>query len=311
MSSVLKQALVEHMELVACANGAKWDHHIHCYQDFQTSVQTVVEEGDTFQALPGAFSSGVELARWAKDNGLDIEAIGMPLEHALITHGNAGSSGGMEGTAFIWVKATSDRYREAIVYWLNILRSDRDLPAVHKRAAIVYGNAASNLEQGMIRKKLSSERRADQVAAFRGLAVSCLSASQSALTALQNVGLLEAFDSTLDADHVINKQSLKNMPDAWVMLAPVIASSNRHFGRVIERRATQFAPRVGSIGLDAVTAFKLFAATLPSDPVKLEDQVNMFLARFIPRGPGLEAELQEVLPILTDVVNKTLISFVR
>lgn len=311
MLSVLKQALVEHMELVACANGAKWDHHSHCYQDFQSSVQMVVEEGDTFQALPGAFSSCFELTQWAENNGLDIEAIGMPLEHALMTHGNPRSSQGMQGTAFIWVKATSNRYREAIVYWLSILQSDRNLSAVHQRAAIVYEDVARSLEHGRIRKNLSPERRASQVAALRVLAENCVKASGSDLAASQNVGLLEAFDSTLDADHVINKKSLKKMPDAWVMLAPVIASSNRHFGRIIEKRSTQFAPRVGAIGLDAVTAFKLFAASFPSDPLMLEDQVNLFMDRFIPRGPQLKAELQEVLPVLTGLIDKTLSSFAR
>jgi hypothetical protein len=155
------------------------------------------------------------------------------------------------------------------------------------------------------------------VSVFRALAADCLAACASASSdkwiaaGEQEKRLLKPFDSTLDADHVINKKSLVNMPDAWVMLAPVIASSNRNFGRLVEKYAEPFSPRVGSIDLDAATAFKLFAPTLPSTTSRLNDLVKIFSDAFVGKGPGLEAELQKVASTLGGFIDKTATTFVR
>lgn len=313
MASPLTQTLVEHMEHAASATGARWDHHVYCYLNFQTSVKTVVEHGDSFSALPGAFSSGDELYDWVGTQRLKILPI---TTDAIITVSQTFSSKKMEGTSFLWVKATSP-YRELMVWWLNHLRRDRGLASVLDAAATVYEDVAQSLERELIRKKMPPDRRAKQVRVFRALAADCLAASSSAgtetweKTGEQNRRLLRPFDSTLDADHVINKKSLTMMPDAWVMLAPVIASSNRNFGRVVEKHALAFSPRVGSIDLDAATAFKLFASTFPSTTSKLEDLIKLFSDSFVGKGPGLEAELQTVASTLGGFLDKTSSTFVR
>lgn len=313
MASPLTQTLVEHMEHAASATGARWDHHVYCYLNFQTSVKTVVEHGDSFSALPGAFSSEDELYNWVGTQRLKVLPIAAD---AIITVSQTFSSKKMEGTSFLWVKATAP-YREHMVRWLNYLRRDRDLACVLDAAATVYEDVAQSLERELIRKKMPPDRRAKQVRVFRALAADCLAASSSAgtetweKTGEQNRRLLRPFDSTLDADHVINKKSLTMMPDAWVMLAPVIASSNRNFGRVVEKHALAFSPRVGSIDLDAATAFKLFASTFPSTTSKLEDLVKLFSDSFVGKGHGLEAELQTVASTLGGFVDKTSSTFVR
>lgn len=313
MASGLTQALVEHMEHVASENEARWDHHVYCYVNFQTSVKTVVEHGDSFSALPGAFSSEDELYKWVGTHRLKVWPI---RSDGIVTLGQTFCSEAMEGTAFLWVKATSS-YRELIVWWLNYLRRDRDLACVLKAAATVYEDVAQSLERELIRKKMLPKRRAEQVSAFRVLAADCLAASSSAGARTwgeageQDHRLLTPFDSTLDADHVINKQSLKMMPDAWVMLAPVIASSNRNFGRVVEKHAKPFSPRVGSIDLDAATAFKLFASTFPTTTSTLENLVKRFSDSFVGKGTELEAELQTVASTLGGFVDKTSTTFVR
>lgn len=313
MASPLTQTLVEHMEHVALANGARWDHHVYCYLNFQTSVKTVVEHGDSFSALPGAFSSLDELCGWVGTQCLKIWPI---KEDAIITVSQTFSSDKMEGTAFLWVKATSP-YRELMVLWLNFLRQDRGLASLLDAAATVYEEVAQSLERGLIRKKMPADRRAKQVSDFRALAADCRTASSSAGAAKwkdageKEHSLLKTFDSTLDADHVINKQSLKMLPDAWVMLAPVIASSNRNFGRLVEKHAVPFSGRVGSIDLDAATAFKLFASTFPSTISTLEDLVKLFSDSFVGKGPGIKKELQTVASTLGGFVDKTSTKFVR
>jgi hypothetical protein len=313
MASPLTQTLVEHLENAASANGARWDHHVYCYSDFQASVTTVVEYSDSFSALPGAFSSVDELYGWVGVHCLKVWPI---TSDSIITVSQPISSEKMKGTSFLWVKATSP-YRQIMVWWLNYLRRDRGLASVLDAAATVYEDVAQSLERELIRKKITPERRGKQVSEFRALAADCLAASLSAGEAtwekaeVHEHRLLKTFDSTLDADHVINKQSLKMMPDAWVMLGPVIASSNRNFGRAVEKHAVPFTPRVGSIDLDAATAFKLFASTFPSTLSTLEDLVKLFSDSFAGKGPGLEAELQTVTSTLGGFVGNTSSKFVR
>ena len=76
-------------------------------------------------------------------------------------------------------------------------------------------------------------------------------------------------DRSLDADHVINRKSLTLLPDAWVMIAPVLSGTNRKFGRIIESRATPFSSSTTSIPLDPITALKLHAATIPTCQAEL------------------------------------------
>ncbi|SDB25041.1 hypothetical protein [Pseudomonas sp. NFACC13-1] len=311
MASVLTQSLVEFMESVALANGGRWDHHAYCYLNFQTSVQVAVEEGDSFGALPGAFSTTKQFFKWAKLNGLTKVSVGTPSNPAFMTHGVDNSSFNLRGSSFIWVKATSSKYRVALLAWLNYLRDDRKLFEVQGRAAIVYERVAASVEAGAIRKKVSPGRRAKLVKIFRAMAERCQIASSSEQAAIKDSHLLKPFDSTLDADHVINKKSLKDLPHAWVMLAPVIASSNRRFGLAVEQYAVPFTAQQGPIGLDAVTTFKLFAATFPSTANTLDKQVTAFRKRFIPRGPGLQAELETVADKLRGFVDRTNTTFIR
>lgn len=311
MASVLAQSLVEYMEQVATANGGRWDHHNYCYLNFQCSLKVAVELGDSFGVLPGAFSSTKLFFEWIKRNGLFKELVGTPLNPAYITHGEKGCSLNLTGSSFIWVKASSSRYRNALLHWLNHVRKDQHLPGVQESAATVYDRVAASLEKGDIRKKISPVQRNKLVKIFRAMATRCHNASSSVAAAVKDRHLLKPFDSTLDADHVINKQSLKDIPDAWVMLAPVIASSNRGFGLAVEQYAVPFTAQRGLIGLDAVTAFKLFASTFPKTVKTLDEQITVFRKGFIPAGPGLKAELEAAAEKLRGFVDGTNKSFTR
>ncbi|MCD5985967.1 MULTISPECIES: hypothetical protein [Pseudomonas] len=311
MTPTIKQSLVEFIELVATGRQARWDHHNYCYLNFQMSVKNAVEILDSFQRLPVAFSSKQELLLWAEANNQGVETIGLPTDHAIITHGELDGTPALVGASFIWVLATSLRYREAIIFWLNKLRDDRDLRSVQKRASEVYERVAESLESGVIRKRMTSAQRAAQVKELKILSRRCRAASSTEEKARRYIRLLEALDTTLDADHVINKKSLTMMPDAWVMLAPVIASSNRSFGRVVEKYATKFTPRTGAIGLDATTAFKLFASTVPATYSLMPEHVERFTRQFVGKQAGLEHELQAVSKILNGFVSRTSKSFTR
>ncbi|MFR0713651.1 hypothetical protein ACLUS7_01200 [Enterobacterales bacterium BD_CKDN230030183-1A_HGKHYDSX7] len=198
-----------------------------------------------------------------------------------------------------------------MLHWLNFVRKDRLLAGVQESAAIVYDQVADSLKEGDIRKKISPVHRAKLVNIFRTMATRCHNASSSEAAAVKDLHLLKPFDSTLDADHVINKQSLKDIPDAWVMLAPVIASSNRGFGLAVEKYAVPFTAQRGSIGLDAVTAFKLLASTFPKTAKTLDEQVTAFRKGFCPQGPGLKAELEAVAEKLRGFMDGANKSFTR
>lgn len=67
----------------------------------------------------------------------------------------------------------------------------------------------------------------------------------------------------LHADHVINRARLKNIPDAWVVLFPVLGSVNSRFGSAVEKSLEPLMPGVGKASMDPLPAFKLFCESMP------------------------------------------------
>jgi hypothetical protein len=77
--------------------------------------------------------------------------------------------------------------------------------------------------------------------------------------------------AVLDADHVLNRASLKQIPDAWVMLFPVPADGNRGFGRTVERFRPSVKPGTRTMPLTPETTFKLFCGAMPRNRSELQN----------------------------------------
>ncbi len=73
----------------------------------------------------------------------------------------------------------------------------------------------------------------------------------------------------IDADHVIARTMLKNLPHAWVAIFPVPAGANRPFGR-IEKRLPKLSPMLSRVDLSPISAFKLLCGHLPETHSELQ-----------------------------------------
>ena len=68
----------------------------------------------------------------------------------------------------------------------------------------------------------------------------------------------------VDADHVINKSSLKeHQPEAWVLLFPVPRNANRGFGAKFERFYPSVSAETNRVDLPSEVAFKLYCGAMP------------------------------------------------
>lgn len=89
--------------------------------------------------------------------------------------------------------------------------------------------------------------------------------------ALRNYG--EDAIAGMDADHVLAKVTLEQMPDAWVALFPVPPSSNRGFGN-IEKGLPKYNPQTQQVDLTPLAAFKIYSGQIPKTPSELQEAMD-------------------------------------
>lgn len=70
--------------------------------------------------------------------------------------------------------------------------------------------------------------------------------------------------SGVDADHVIARTILNKVPNSWIAIFPVYASSNRGFGR-IEAKLPKLSMGAGRALLNPLGAFKIFNGRMPKN----------------------------------------------
>jgi hypothetical protein len=307
-----KQTLLEFAEHIATTkHGARWAGHNYVYLVFQRQVFNFIESCETFNALPAAFSNRKELILWATTNGQNISPVGHDIswDHALLTTGTSGGPPMLDGQPFIWVRAKSSLYRKALFAWMDT-QVTKNYQSLHQSASEYCQSVAMELRQKTIRKNIPEARRQNLAKEFDELSSMFFNSSKTQSLAEINKNDLKLLDQSLDADHVINRQSLRLLPDAWVMIAPVIAGTNRSFGRMIEQKAAPFPPSTKRITLDAITALKLHAPSIPTCEKELLVAIEN-LKKSLISSPGLAQELTVLAPTLTGIINGTIKSFVR
>lgn len=306
-----KQSLVEFAEHIAkTKHGARWAGHNFVYGIFQGQILYHVEHCETFSALPVAFSSRSELFGWASTNSQALSVVpGISPDHAIVTTGLRSGPQMLIDQPFVWVKATSNLYRKALLAWMST-HVPANTPSLHRDASDYCHSVAIALRQNIIRKKISDARRETIAKEFDQLSHAFNASSKSQLLAYANKDVMKLLDQSLDADHVINRQSLKLLPDAWVMIAPVLAGTNRSFGRMIERKAPPFPSSTVIVPLDAVTALKLHAASIPTCQSELLITFKKLQTRLL-SSPKLTTEFNAASATLIGLINGTIKSFVR
>jgi len=307
-----KQTLLEFAEHIAITkDNARYGRHSFVCLQFQRQLFNYIESRETFKVMPVAFASRAELDNWALLNDQKISTISNNISggDAVISLGGANGPQDLNNYKFVWAKATSPHYRKALLAWMDTER-DGDFQTLHREAATYCNSLINALTNKEIRKKISDTGRLRLINQFKYLHSRFIQASQSPQAAKNQCELLELLDRSLDADHVINRQSLKHLPNAWVLLAPVISGTNRKFGRMIERLASPFPPCTTSITLDPITALKLHAATIPTCQAELKKSYKALQERFL-RSNQLTSEFNAVETTLLGLINGSIKHFTR
>jgi len=237
--------------------------------------------------VPVMFSDRHSLLSWSKSIGLKHKVIsdGISDMEALLIHGTSRMRiTDLAGIELIWVHVKSKKYRAALKNWIRpkekstanavslakqVLKPITEIEALKERHrfAIEFHLAAINeLSNPVNQRYFNLSKINDYIDRHR----QSLAEHQSALAGNGDWGLVDRSLGVLDADHVINRASLKSFPDAWVLLFPVPADANRGFGRKVERWRTAVLKGTKRVNLEPLQAFKLFSSVMPNT----NDEVN-------------------------------------
>ncbi|GAC1030998.1 hypothetical protein thsps21_18250 [Pseudomonas sp. No.21] len=303
------QTLIEFAEHDAITNNnRRFSSLSYFYLQFQSQIRTIVAETASFKTLPVAFSSQTQLLGWAANNHFDVQNVGAGIsrDEALRLVGSNSSPQIYYGQVFIWVRASSNNYRLAFLAELDRTRIDKTAKTAqrnHGYAAEYCDGIIKALKEKIIRKYVSDARRSQLISGFESLKNDFLKASQCPTLAVNDRLKLDLLDRVVDADHVVNRKSLTELPDAWVMLAPVNSTTNRKFGWMIERYINKADKSTISIQLDPIMAFKLHAATLPQCPFELQAALDTHRKLYIPNdGSPIRQEFADAELVITEVV---------
>jgi hypothetical protein len=312
------QTLIEFAEHVATtSNNRRFSSHTYFYLQFQSQIRTIVGETASFKTLSVAFASQAQLLGWAAHNHFDVQDICAEISRseALRLVGSNNSPRIYRGQVFIWVRASSNKYRQAFLAELDRSRIDKTAETAqrnHGYAAEYCNDIIKALKQKLIRKHVSDARRSQLISGFESLNNEFIEASKCPVLAINDRFKLELLDRVVDADHVVNRKSLTELPDAWVMLAPVNSTTNRKFGWMIERYIEKADKSTISIKLDPIMAFKLHAATLPKCPVELQTALEAHRKHYIPNDCfPIKQELADAELIIKEVVAGTRKTIIR
>ena len=247
-----RAALVEHFSAIAREKGALWAGHSYIYAQHRAWLCHLL---DSKELVPVMYPSVDEL-KFDMQREFDCEEIGSWGE-ALVFRGKSGT--GCHGIEQIWVKASSRRYREALlIVWAEHMR--KASPDLHCAAVKAYADCIEALLAKHLRRKLCDSRRVK-------LALRLFERLQLHLSALSEdaprTELMADFDCTLHADHVFSASALRKIPDAWVLLFPVPADANQRFGSIVERNYAKLGVDYGARNISAGLIYKLLASVMP------------------------------------------------
>lgn len=245
-------------EIAICKNGAMPGLYSGFVALMRASIASLIEAK---QDVPVMFSDLDLLKSWADKEGFKLESVNeLPADEILRLRPTTSPKEKLTAVELYWVKANSDHYRTAMIGWCqkqygkcHVLRAHREsiaffrairddlakLPANHH----VFGRSSQAVVLASINDSITKQKTALRFGGNKKIAYQLL--------------------AMLDADHVINRASLKKIPNAWVLLFPVPADANRGFGRIIERFRTPVSPDTKSINLAPEVAFKLFCGAMP------------------------------------------------
>ncbi|SPY99995.1 Uncharacterised protein [Pseudomonas luteola] len=294
-----KQTILEYAEYMAANdNNRRWCHNSYIYLQFQLQIITCVEWRGTFSEFPIAFTTKESLLLWAGDNRQTVKGIPNTSENdVLLTIGSEHGPVELRGQPFVWVRAKYSNYREALFNWIDTQRT-QNWQRLHAEACIYCKDIADALAKDVIRKNVTQSKRKDLIKEFIELSEEFDLASQSKKTAEDKKQLLWILDRSLDADHVVNRKSLKHHPNAWVLLAPVLSGTNRTYGRSIERYLEPISASSSRVTLDPIIALKLFAAKIPESREEMEAEYKALIGRFIVPSLTLNYEFAQGEKIL-------------
>lgn len=292
----IKNLLVEYFRHVSLtAHGAVWTHHttaIISYRTWLSSIWEGIGNGQG-QPMPVMFETRSNLEKWASQNNHSLTPICFTNKknpNAYICLGDSNAVDWYRGTSFLWVKANWTGYRRAFEIWLDQNRSGDPLQYLHDCAVETYKSAINLIKSGVIFKKRTPQETTKIINLITAQILLHEKNINLGTSNMAGEELFAPFDYTLDGDHVVNKSSLKNLPDAWVLMAPVHADANRGFGCRVERNYPRYKQGKGRLELDPSMAFKLFASFMPTTSEELEVAMGCVENQMGPLG-----ELEDVI----------------
>jgi hypothetical protein len=231
----------------------------------RTSVATLIEAD---QDVPVMFGNERLLLQWACKQGFSPKQVGMlPTDEVLRLCPTTNPTVQLTPVELYWVKANSPHYRAALVEWCQKAYGENHVLRAHQESITIFN--ALHQDLSALSPTHPVFGRSGRTAVLASI-MAAANAHVQARSAGGNNDIAYQLLAILDADHVLNRASLKQIPDAWVMLFPVPADANRGFGRMVERYRSQVKPGTNTMHLMPETAFKLFAGAMPRDQNELQ-----------------------------------------
>ncbi len=246
-------ALNEYFRNLAVTHRAVWGGHSGLYGQFRSWLQGEMAAQKLGMAV--MFPSIDDLVFQAEASKWKITSVG--------SHGDAIVLRTPYNSEQLWVLASSERYRDALLTHYGHLRK-KPSADLHREAELVLTEVATDVGNKKLRKDLDVNDRQAVVAALVARANNHVAAAPS-----PSQGLLSGFDCTLDVDHVLSAKSLQQVSGAWVLLFPVPAHTNRRYGAKVERFYKRLSPESSAKDISAELMFKLLAGMIPDTPAQL------------------------------------------
>lgn len=219
--------------------------------------------------VPVMFCCKAALESWASLNKMKCSQVGtISTDDAvkLFPQGDPGKV--LQPSVMYWVRAKSSCYRSALIEWF---KADSGADCVRKAntESLTFLKAAKKdiSKIPTTHRRFSRERKN---LALAQVSRSIKEFTESMKREKPDESVAFKLMGTLDADHVANRASLSQLPDAWVLVFPVPSDANRGFGRSVERSRVKVAAATLRIDLTPETAFKLFASAMPNTESELE-----------------------------------------
>lgn len=230
----------------------------------RTSVASLIEAK---QAVPIMFNNLDSLKAWARKQEFKTEEVdSLPADEVLRLLPTTDPKNKLTAVELYWVKANSSHYRTAMIKWCHSAYGDDHVRRAHEESINFFESLKDDLSNLPAKSHVFGRRGRT---AILSLINDSILNQRSALKLGGNEKIAYQLLATLDADHVLNRASLKKIPNAWVLLLPVPADANRGFGRIVERYRTQLSPETEKIDLTPEISFKIFCGAMPRNKQEL------------------------------------------